>query len=605
MPPLFQDWLKLVLVVLTSSITAGSLRAQTIDITQNPHSAPSTESQLPPQEIIPPSPSPPLPETPPKPPPPPEELIPFPPSPASPPSGLPSTAETITVTEFKFTGNTAFSSEELAETVAGLTDKPLPLSRLLQIASEVAKLYAERGYRTSGAIISIPESTRQQGEGAVEIQVIEGELEEIQVIPANDSLRLNPDYVRSRLALAASKPLNIDRLQEALQLLQLDPLISGISATLSAGSRPGQSVLEVAVTEAPSFNFQIISDNNRPPSVGSFQRGGRVSEDNLLGLGDKVSLFYTNTDGSNWIDVSYTVPINPRNGTLRFNYNYIDNQVIEPPFEPLDIESDSSYYQLTLRQPIIQTINQQTQTFQEVALGLTGFWRQSQSFLLDTPFPLSPGADDKGRIRIFALRFLTEWTRQNARSVFALRSEMSFGLDAFGATVNDPIPETGEVLPDSRFFLWRGQAQWVRLLAPETLLVVRGNIQLADDALLPSEEFSIGGFFSVRGYRQDARLTDNGFSASAEVRLPILRVPEHQGVLQLIPFVDYGIGWNSAGRPDPDPQDLASVGIGLQWRQGDNFTARFDWGIPLVDIDSRERTWQENGLYFSVQWNPF
>ncbi len=437
----------------------------------------------------------------------------------------------------------------------------------------------------------------------MEIQVIEGELAEIKVIsPAG---RLHPDYVRSRLILGATKPLNINHLQEALQLLQLDPLISGISATLSAGSQPGLSILEVEVTEAPSFNFQIIADNNRSPSVGSFQRGGRLSEDNLLGLGDKARLIYTNTDGSHWIDVSYTFPINPYNGTVRFNYNYIDNQVIEPPFEPLDIESESHYYQITLRQPIIQTIDQQSQTFQEVTLGLTGFWRDSQSFLLDTPFPLSLGADNQGRIRIFALRFLTEWTRQDASSVFALRSEMSLGLNTFGSTINDPIPETGEVIADSSFFAWRGQAQWVRVLGPETLLVVRSNIQLANDALFPSERFSIGGFGSVRGYRQDAILTDNGFSASTEVRLPILRIPEWQGVLQVVPFVDYGIGWNSAGLIDPDPQNLASVGIGLQWRQGDNFTARFDWGIPLVDIDSRERTWQENGLLFSIQWNPF
>ncbi len=280
------------------------------------------------------------------------------------------------------------------------------------------------------------------------------------------------------------------------------------------------------------------------------------------------------------------------------------NDVIEPPFDRLDIESESSYYQLTLRQPIIQTINGQTQTFQEVALGLEAFWRGSQSFLMDTPFPLSPGANDDGRTRIFALRFITEWTRRDASSVFALRSEMSFGLDAFGSTVKEQIPGV-ETIPDSRFFAWRGQAQWIRLLGSETLLVLRGNIQLANDALLPSEQFSIGGFNSVRGYRQDARLTDNGFVVSAEVRLPVLRVPERQSVLELIPFVDYGIGWNSAGVSDPDTKNLASVGLGLQWQQGDNFITRFDWGIPLVDIDSRDRTWQENGLLFSVQWNLF
>jgi hemolysin activation/secretion protein len=43
----------------------------------------------------------------------------------------------------------------------------------------------------------------------------------------------------------------------------------------------------------------------------------------------------------------------------------------------------------------------------------------------------------------------------------------------------------------------------------------------------------------------------------------------------------------------------------LQWRGGEGFNARVDWGIPLVDVDSDGRTWQENGVYFSVIYNAF
>ncbi len=153
---LFPKWGAWLVVVLTGSLTTSSLRAQTIDLTQNPHAASLHLSQLPLEKIIPPSTSPTLPEIPPQSLPFLEELVPSPPSPASPPSAIPGTAATIIVTEFKFTGNTAFTSAELAAITAGLSKKPLPLSRLLQIASDVAQIYAERGYSTSGAIISIP-----------------------------------------------------------------------------------------------------------------------------------------------------------------------------------------------------------------------------------------------------------------------------------------------------------------------------------------------------------------------------------------------------------------------------------------------------------------
>lgn len=124
---------------------------------------------------------------------------------------------------------------------------------------------------------------------------------------------------------------------------------------------------------------------------------------------------------------------------------------------------------------------------------------------------------------------------------------------------------------------------------------------------MPIEQFSLGGLESVRGYRQDLLLSDNGAFASLEVRLPILRVPQLSSVLQLTPFVDFGTTWNnSSGKNAPDfPTTLASVGVGLRLAQGERFTARLDWGIPLVSVDSTNKTWQENGVYFSVIYNSF
>jgi hemolysin activation/secretion protein len=133
--------------------------------------------------------------------------------------------------------------------------------------------------------------------------------------------------------------------------------------------------------------------------------------------------------------------------------------------------------------------------------------------------------------------------------------------------------------------------------------VARQCSKLSTTSLVPLEQFTLGGLQSVRGYRQDLLLTDNGAFASAEVRLPVLRVPDWKAVLQVAPFVDAGTTWNS-GRSTPDNNSLASVGLGLIWQQSDRFTARLDYGIPLISVSSTERTWQENGIYFSVFYNP-
>ncbi len=562
---------------------------------------PDQRETIPPQDIIPPTPIPSLPTNPPASPAQPEELLPSPTTPQ--PIPTPTTEETITVTEFIFTGNTAVTEAELAPLTANLTNKPLPLSRLLQIASDVAQLYADQGYATSGAVISIPQATRQTQQGVVEIPIIEGELEEIKIFSApGSSERLNRSYISSRLKLATGKPLNLNRLQEALQLLQINPLIDNVSATLTASATPGGSILEVTVIEAATFTPEIVLANDRTPSVGSFRRGVAITEANLFGLGDEIRLGYNNTDGKYEIDVAYEIPWNPRNGTMGFSYNHSDNEIIEPPFDDLDIESNSDSFELTLRQPVIQTIEQQN--YHDFTLGLTTSLRDSESSVADLPFPLSPGANEEGETRVFALRFFQEYTQRNPRSVFALRSQFNFGLDALDSTVNQQI-EGVERIPDSRFFAWRFQGQYVRLLGRDSLFLVRTNGQIADQRLLSSEQFSLGGLGSVRGYRQDQLLTDNGIFLSAEVQLPIFRVFEDTGVVQFIPFIDYGTTWNSSGIDNPDDQTLSSVGLGLQWRYGSNFNARLDWGIPLVDVDSRERTWQENGIYFTMRWVLF
>ncbi len=530
-----------------------------------------------------------IPEPPPTPTPSPNEDLLQTPSPSPPPPpDIPEIPEKIVIERFEFVGNTAFSDEELAKATEKLTGKPITFAELLQAEAIINEIYTDAGYVNSGAVIPA-EQRFPKDRGVVKIEIVEGSIEDIQV---TGTRRLNPGYIKSRLAIATRTPLNRDRLLQALQILQLDPLIENISAELAAGARPELSLLKVAVQEADSLEGEFFADNGRAPSVGSVRRGFRFNQGNLLGFGDQLRATYTNTDGSNAYDISYTVPINPRNGTLQVTYGANNTEVLEPPFDRLDILGDSYSFELSLRQPLFQT------PAQEFALGLTLSQQQSKTSLLGLDFPISPGADEEGKTRISALRFFQEWTTRNPKEVFAFRSQFSLGIDAFNATINNSPP-------DSRFFSWRGQGQYVRLLAPDTLLVLRSDVQLATRTLVPLEQFAIGGLGSVRGYRQDLLLTDNGAFLSAEVQLPILRVPEVKGILQLTPFVDFGVGWNSSGDAELDTNTLLAAGLGLQWQMGDSLDLRFDWGIPLIEADGRNRTWQENGFYFSINYRLF
>ena len=92
--------------------------------------------------------------------------------------------------------------------------------------------------------------------------------------------------------------------------------------------------------------------------------------------------------------------------------------------------------------------------------------------------------------------------------------------------------------------------------------MLRGDVQLADRPIVSLEQFSLGGIGNVKGYRQNSLLTDHGIFAEMELRFPVYRLPENHLVVQLVPFLNYGQGWNSGELSAPPINELGSVGIG-------------------------------------------
>jgi hemolysin activation/secretion protein len=512
--------------------------------------------------------------------PPPEPELQTPPTQESPEVTSPS-GERIFIKKIEVQGNTVLQDE-----IAALTQlyekREVTFEDLLELRSQITQLYINNGYITSGAFLP---SNQDLSSGIVQIQVVEGELEQIEI---GGLRRLREGYVRSRILHATSTPLNQKRLEEALQLLQLDPLIEQVNAELAAGSNPGSNILRVRLKEAPAFHAAIAVENNQSPSIGSIQGSVEVSHDNLLGFGDRLNAKYGRTEGLDLYDINYTIPVNARNGTLNFRYNNGDSSIIEEDFRDVGIRSETQTYSLGFRQPITRTPTS------ELALGLSLDLRRSQTYILDDiPYSFTEGPED-GESKVTVIRFSQDWVNRGTRQVLAARSQFSLGIDAFDATINN----TGT---DGQFFSWLGQFQWVQQLSPRNLLVARIDAQLTPDSLLSLERFSMGGVDTVRGYQQNQLIADNGILGSVEVRVPLTSDPR---VLQLAPFFEIGTAWNNRDI-DPDPATIASLGLGLRWLITPDLSLRLDYGIPLISVGERGNSLQENGLYFSVRYQPF
>ncbi|NEZ68076.1 ShlB/FhaC/HecB family hemolysin secretion/activation protein [Leptolyngbyaceae cyanobacterium CCMR0082] len=483
-------------------------------------------------------------------------------------------------TEIRVVGNTVLA-DQIAKQVDCYLGQEIRLSDLFNLRSRITKLYLDEGYITSGAFVP---NNQDLTNGSVEIQVIEGEIEELQI---NGLDRLRKGYVSDRLARAMESPFRQQDLERGLQLLQVDPMLQRVNAELTAGNGPGKSLLILDLEEADTFGLSFAGDNYRSPSIGSEGINVGLSVSHPLGIGERFNASYGRTEGLDLYDVSYSVPVNAQDGTLRLRASNSDSRIVQDAFRDIDIRSETTTLSAGFRQPLVRTPSE------EFALGLDFDWKRSRSFILDDiPFSFSLGPED-GRSQVSAVRFYQDWVKRSQSQVLAARSQFSVGLDLFDATVND----SGI---DGRFFSWLGQFQWIKQVSPRFLMLTRVGAQLTPDALLPIERFSLGGISTIRGYSQNQIVTDNALTSSIELRIPITKDPNK---VQLTPFFEAGVGWNNE-IPDPDPAFLASLGLGVRWAVSPWLSMRLDYGIPLVDVDNTGDSLQEDGLYFLLDYRP-
>jgi hemolysin activation/secretion protein len=401
-------------------------------------------------------------------------------------------------------------------------------------------------------------------------------------------------YIQNRIRLGAGPPLNIYTLQERLQIIQQDERIQKLNAELKPDVRRGESVLKVQVQDENPFKVLLECDNYQSPSVGAERGRITLLDQNLIGNGDILSFTYGQSSGIfPEIDVSYSLPFTGYDTTLILRYRKNDFSVIEEQFKDLNIESKSDIASITLRQPLYRTVNH------EFAFGLMGEYLRNKTFLDDEAFSFSPGVKDGDSV-ISAIRLIQEYLYRDLIQVMTIRSRMSLGIHALGSTSNP-----GERIPDGRFFAWSLQCQWARRFSLLNLqTIARMDLQIANKSLLPLEQISVGGRYSVRGYRENTLVRDNGFIASVESRIPIIQNRPLADFVEFSQFADFGTAWNR-DLPTPKPKSIGSVGLGLRWgatfKYPISWKPQFEiyWGVPLKHVDT-PGTWnlQDSGIHF-------
>ena len=497
----------------------------------------------------------------------------------------------------EFHGNTVFSDAELLELVSNRVGKKVSIEELEAVRKTISKHYIDHRYVNSGAVIE----DQDLAGGVLKIRVVEGWLDVVNVMNKEGWLRTG--YLRKRIHREVGKPLNLDDLKLALELIRRDDKIRKINTALVPSDELGQSHLDMIVTEKKVFDVGIGISNRRPPSVGAEEAEVFFGTKNLTSLGDTLRLNYTFTqegmreadfgDAGNY-SMFYSLPLTRWDTTLELGLTQSDYAILEEPFDALDIQSDTRMYTVALRQPIYRDFQH------EFSVTLKGEHRRSEVLVSGERFSISPGSVD-GQTRITALRISPEYVYRSQERVIAARTTFSFGLDKL-----DPIMTSDF---DRKYFTWMTQASWVESVAKnDTLLVVKLLHQYTDQSVVSMEQFSLGGMNTIRGYRENQLIRDNALVISPELRIPVYKDRYGQALVYLIPFFDYGTAWNTDG--PKNRETIYSAGLGVTYNPTDYINMAVYWGHAFKDFNiPNDDDLQDYGIHFQLRigtdfWDP-
>jgi len=453
--------------------------------------------------------------------------------------------DTITVREFRFTGNSLLTDRQLTPDVAGFVGKPIDLAGLQNAAIAVAN-----AYRHAGWIVRAYVPQQKISNNVVVIQIIEARLGTVRV--DGEAPRVSGSRLR-RMVEAAQKPgelLNANALDRSLLLINDLP---GVVATgrLAPGQEHAQTDLVIEVVDGALVNGSLSADDAGSRFTGPERVIAMASLNDRLGIGDRADALLLHSSGADYLSLAYALPIGVRGWRAGMNVSHLNYDIVTDEFAELDPHGSSNTVGIEASYPLLRSrlksvyftfeADQQRFDNKSGAETTTDYAVQSASFGLSSNLFdkfLGGGATTAGIAIVVGKVDLSGSPNESADSL-TTRTDGNFGKLHYSAS--------------------RLQALTNRISLSADL---RG--QIANKNLDSSEKLYLGGSQGVRAYPQDEAGGSEGMLATLEARFRLT------ASLGIAGFGDWGrVSINHdndfAGAATRNDVTLKGAGAALNW----------------------------------------
>lgn len=448
--------------------------------------------------------------------------------------------QTIYVTAITTTPSAILTFNEIKAITGKYEGRSVTITELFQAVQAINALYAEKQYITSKAILQ----PQQIAEGIVKIDLVEGRIGKI-IVEGNKTT--SEEYIKDRINLKPGEFVRLDALNEVIYRFNQTNDIQ-LQVELKAGELPGTTDCIFRIAEPNVSQTVLFADNSGRDTIGLYRAGLSYIHNSLTGSRDKLAITGLTSNGTTAGAIVYSKAIDTQGTKLSLSYDSNQITIVSGPLQSLDVQGDSSDIGLVLNHPKIVRPDFKLELIAE------GHKKKSTTYFADEPLL-------ETKLNTFVVGVATQYNQKN--SVLYNRQDMTRGF-----------VDGGKPFTKYNFYVVQQKA-----LEKNRLITLRVNGQWTGTHDLPlpsSEQFTIGGSGTVRGYQEGFASGNKGYLVSAEYSFPT-----HSSTIRALAFMDHGGVYPYAGNWESGNTYLTSVGLGANISFSPQTSARVYLAAPL------------------------